>query len=488
MNTPCLPAAGTPILELVGVSAHVGPVQILDQISLTVGAGQVVALVGPSGAGKSTIASLVLDEPAPGLTADGTIRPPRDAQGRLRVGYLPQHAAATLNPSRRIGASLGELVALHRPERCRPGRLGRRRAVLEVLAEAAFVASDEADVLRRYPWEFSGGQRQRLALAQVLTTSPALLVLDEPTAGLDPAARAGVVDQILRQRDRGLGVLLITHDPWVAAQAADTVVSLEAGRVVATGAGQRAGPGAGAYDAATDLPGAGEATPPAGTPLVEFSDVTVDYGAVRALSGVDLRLDRGEVLGVMGASGSGKSTLARVLVGLRTPDAGQVRLDGVHLPAAHRRTREQLRRVQYVWQESAASFVPHRCVLDQCADTAVNLRRQPRAAAREEALGLLDSVGVTPAQARRVPRGLSGGQLQRVALVRALMSQPEVLVCDEVTTALDADHAAVVAACLDRYRQRSGAGLLIISHDQDFLDGRADRRIVIEAGQVAAGT
>ncbi len=458
-----------------GLTAHVGGIAILHQVSFEVDAGEVVTLFGPSGAGKTTIASLVLGEPAPGVCFTGKLDVAAGGR-RAGIGYLPQHAGDTLNPSRRIGASLADLVRLHRPESCTGGRGSVTAAVLEVLAEAAYpVAGDPRELLRRYPWQFSGGQRQRLALAQVLTARPHLLVLDEPTAGLDTEARAGVIDQIRAQRARGLGVLLITHDVHVARSLSDAIYEIDHGRL---------GPRrlAGQLPATADPTRAPE--PESGIPLAEFSGLEVRHGSQVALAPLDLTLAAGEVLVVMGSSGAGKSTLARCLVGLDRPTRGAVCWRGQRLPMARNRSRSQLADIQYVWQEAAASFDRFRPILTQCVDAAVNLRRRSRSDAERSVLALFERVGLSPAQVRRTSSGLSGGQLQRAALVRALATEPQLLVCDEVTTALDHEIAAIVLDCIRDWQQTSGSAVLLISHLLGPLVSMAHRLAVLQAGRL----
>lgn len=469
------------LVSLRDVSASVGPIRILSGVDLDIAAGEIVALVGPSGAGKSTLASIVLGEPAPGVTVTGRCRRPE--HGRRSIGVVPQHAGDTLNPARRVGTALRELLLRNQPERCRGGRTRQERAVGELLLEAGFLVEEIPGMLRRYPWQFSGGQRQRLALAQVLTLDPELIVLDEPTAGLDPRSRGAVLAQIDLQRRHGRGVLLITHDPDVTDRLGDRVVTMEAGRVVsreaATRAPRREPPGL--------LPAGDVSQQPSGAAVVSVDQVCVRYGYVVALAGVTLDLHAGEIVGVRGPSGSGKSTLARIVVGLEVPDRGRVLLRGREVGRAEARSRHEKADVQYVWQEAAASFVPHRTVGEQCVDVGVRLTGGVRDRVRADVLELFRSVGLSESQARRLPAGLSGGQLQRVALVRALVSQPSVLVCDEVTTALDTDHAAAVVDRIDAYRRDTGAAVLLISHDEVALARIADRVIDIRDGRVDAG-
>lgn len=464
----------TRLVTAVNVSARVGKIVIVQRASFWVDSGEVVAIVGPSGAGKTTLASLVINEPSPGVSFDGDVTIRRDSSHA--VGYLPQDAGMTLNPSRRIGAALGDLVRIHRPEACRMGRHGARDAVLAVLSEAAYPVEGDPDAfLARYPWQFSGGQRQRLALAQVLTMSPQLLVLDEPTAGLDSLARSRVIDQIRAQRARGLGVLLITHDRFLARAVSDRVYEMQDG----------------VLDHQIDPEDLAEAEPVAkaggatqAVPRLRVRDLHVRLGGRVVLDSVDFDIGVGEMVAVMGRSGAGKSTIARCLAGFIKPGKGTIQLDGRELPGIYRRSASQKGDVQYVWQEASSSFDPFRPVLAQCMAGGINLRAMARTQAEAYALELLAGVGLSGTQVARPPSGLSGGQLRRAALVRALMSTPRVLICDEVTTGLDPDIAESVSAMIDDWRITYDASVVMITHSLQSTIARADRLLVVDQGQI----
>jgi peptide/nickel transport system ATP-binding protein len=204
------------------------------------------------------------------------------------------------------------------------------------------------------------------------------------------------------------------------------------------------------------------------------------------LRGIDLDATAGELLAVVGRSGAGKTTLGRCLAGL-SAGRGSISVDGERLPAAvTRRSVAQRRAVQYVHQDPRATFLEHRPVLDQVARPAVLLRGETAAAARSQAAGLLDRLGLDPATSARRPRALSGGQLQRTAVARALAARPAVLVCDEVTAALDAGNQEELVLVLDDLRRHHGTTVLLISHDRALVRTVADRIAVIEDGLVVA--
>ncbi|MFE3542613.1 ABC transporter ATP-binding protein [Nocardia sp. NPDC059177] len=461
-----------PLISVRGLRVTAGTAVLIDAADLEIGAGEIVTLFGPSGAGKTTLATALAGIPVTGTTVTGQVR----RRAAIRVGYLPQDAAATLNPARRIGTALGELARL-RARRLglpRPGRAQLRRRLAATLAAAAFDldATDLDALARRYPFEFSGGERARLALAQVLTFDPDVLVMDEPTVGLDPIARATLLTGLTALRDTGTAVVLVTHDAAAVEQVGDRTLFVRDGRVHTTGD-------------LPEVPAMGERAPrPPATPVLRLREVSVTHRGAPTLHGIDLELHPGELLAMIGVSGAGKSTIGRCIAGLVTPAGGEIQLDAQRLPPLRRRGKAQIAAVQYVWQESAASFDPRRTVLDQVAATAIRLRGTDRGAATSQAITLLTELGIEETQARRYPAGLSGGQLQRAALARALGAQPRVLVCDEITTALDQPLAQRVLDHLDDYRHRHGAAILSISHDLRGQLDRADRVAVVDAGRI----
>ncbi len=445
---------------------------LVENIDLEVRAGEILTLFGPSGAGKTTIACVLAGIERPGITVSGAIE---RGDPRPRIGFLPQHAAATLNPARRLGAALGELAELHhgRSGWWRGRRAARRELVAQALSAAGFEADTAGRIARRFPHEFSGGERARLALAQVLACEPDVVVVDEPTVGLDPIARAALLSGLAALRRSGKAVVLITHDRVAAEQISDRTVFVRAGRL----AGDEP-----ALPAAPPRP----ERPSVGAPILRIRNVSVTLRNSAILHEVDLELRRGELVGMIGASGAGKTTIAHCIAGLVRPSAGVIRLDERPIPVLRKRSREQIAAVQYVWQESAASFDPRRTVLDQVAATAVRLRGLDRAAARERAVDALADLEITAQQAARHPAALSGGQLQRAALARALLARPCVLICDEITTALDHPLAQRILDHLDRHRYHTGTAVLFISHDLVGQLNRADRLAMVEHGRITA--
>ncbi|WP_280387079.1 ABC transporter ATP-binding protein [Nocardia wallacei] len=480
-----------PAISVRGLTVRAGAAVLVEDIGFDIHAGRILTLFGPSGAGKTTIAAALAGVDRPGLTVTGDIC----RGGGVRVGYLPQSAAATLNPARRIGAALGELVDLrHRRVGRRDARARRLTLVAQALSSAAFDLDGDAlhAVLRKFPHEFSGGERARLALAQVLARTPDVLVVDEPTVGLDSLARAALLDSLIRLRHAGKAVVLITHDEFAVQQISDRTLFVESGRLTDLSEPQADDrPKSGLPQPNREHPAHAEdsARRAAGEPVsnkgLVLRNVSVVLQGSRVLRDVELEVRAGELLGISGVSGAGKSTIARCIAGLVAPGGGDVVVDGVRFPVLRKRTRSQIAAVQYVWQESASSFDPRRTVVDQVAATGVRLRGLDRTTARRAALELLAELGIVADQAIRHPPGLSGGQLQRAALARALLARPRVLVCDEITTALDRPLAQRILDRVDDYRRTTGAAVLSIGHDlRSHLD-RADRLAIVDRGRIA---
>ncbi|HEX6339859.1 ABC transporter ATP-binding protein [Umezawaea sp.] len=459
----------TPVVHVEDLRAVAGRRTLLDGVSFALSAGRVLALVGASGSGKTTTGLALLGEHAPGVAVTGRV----SVTGR--VAFVPQHPSSALNPVRRIGGVFREVAALH--------------GGAHLIAPALRRARVPADLLRRFPHQLSGGQQQRVVLALALVGDPAVLVADEPTTGQDPITRAEVVDELAAVVAQGVAVVLLTHDLDVVRALADEVVVLREGRVVEAGAAAdvltrprqeytralvAAQPRLGVPDETADRPA-----------RLEVRDLTARHRRTTVLHGVDVAVGAGECLAVVGRSGSGKTTLARCVAGLHEHRTGDVLLDGRHLARSlRRRGTTDLAAVQYVFQDARASFDEHRSVLDQVARTAVRLRGSSTPDARDAALAELAAVGLDERTAVRRPASLSGGELQRAALVRALLARPDVLVCDEVTSGLDTLTRAALLDQLADLRAAHGCALVLVSHDLGVVARLADRVAVLHEGRV----
>ncbi|MBZ6202384.1 ABC transporter ATP-binding protein [Streptomyces olivaceus] len=499
-----------PLLDVPELSARADGAErpLLDDVALSVRAGAVAAVVGPSGSGKTTLGLAVLGASRAGVRLSGrallsgtdllALAPHRRPGARAGLAaHLPQHPETVLDPVRRCGGALTGLAALGHPD-----RVTRRRAAQDALAAAGL---DWETVRRRFPHQLSGGQQQRLALASALVTGARLLVLDEPTSGLDPALATALGHRLRALADEGTGILLLSHDLPLVRAAADHVVVLEHGRCVDHGpAPDVLGPAARTprHRATRELlaaeagAGAGTRPAPAAPAPQPCAGIAAEGVVVRHRSGdplpgpVSLAFPPGGRTALLGPSGSGKTTFGRVLAGLTAPSAGTVRHDGRVLPRrVDRRPAAQRRAVQYVHQSSAASFEHHRPVLPQLADTARLLRHRERSAATAEALSAAAALGLDEELLRRTPARLSGGQLQRCALVRALLARPALLVCDEVTSALDTVSRRRVVEALPELLAPDRTALLFISHDLPAVRALTDDAVLFEAGRcVRRGT
>ncbi|MEW2347128.1 ATP-binding cassette domain-containing protein [Streptomyces sp. NPDC006684] len=456
-----------------------GGAPVLADASLTLAAGRVLGVVGRSGSGKSSLALALLGHVRPGLgLRAGRVRVAgtdpfapggaRRVRGRL-VTYVGQDPAASLNPARRIGAHLADAVRRGGvPRAAAPERVAELLARVRLPYDRAF--------LRRRPHEVSGGQARRVALAAALASAPRLLVLDEPTAGLDDGLAwelRELLEETVREEERS--VVLVSHDPRWVGSLADEALRLEAGRIVARGAPRTvlaAGPGAGRErDTDRAAPRAGGlrasglfAAPGRGAPVLRDVALTVAPGTCTA---------------VLGPSGAGKTTLARVLAGLLRPAAGTVAWEE---PGVIRQ--ERAAAVQLVAQDAYGALNPRETAERALTRPLIALRGLDPDRAAAEARALLARVGLGAGVLARRPGALSGGERQRVALARALAAGPRVLVCDEVTSALDPDTARGIVDLLDELRRADGVTLVLVSHDLAAVARCADRVVVLDAGEV----
>ncbi|MFF7980998.1 dipeptide ABC transporter ATP-binding protein [Streptomyces sp. NPDC007901] len=479
-------------------------VPVVHEVSLEVEPGRTLALVGESGSGKSTVAATLLGHLRHGSRVTGGsvhvdgrdvfALPARELR-LLRggtVAMVGQNAGQALTPTMRIGRQIEEA--------------GGEVPVVDLLEQVRLPRP--AELARRYPHELSGGQQQRVAIAMAIAARPKVLVLDEPTTGLDVITQRSVLDLIAALRDElGLAAVLVSHDLGVVAHMADEVCVLNSGRVVESAATRRLftapqdpytkrllasvprldDAGLAVVDEAGERTVRAKAAVADGAPVaVAAHDVTIDYGSTRAVHGVSFDVRRGEVLALVGESGSGKSTLAWTLAGLRTPSGGTMTHEAGDLARpAPKRPLSLRRRVQLVFQNADTSLNPRRSVGDAV--------RRPlrffgtatgRTEAAEQARRLIADVRLDPALADRLPAQLSGGQRQRIGIARALAGEPDVLIADEITTALDVSVQAEVLRLLDDLRRERDLACLFISHDLAVVRGIADRVVVLRHGVV----
>ncbi|RKT55775.1 ABC transporter ATP-binding protein [Saccharothrix australiensis] len=554
----------TTAVEVSGVTVTVDATghDIVRDVSFGLDRGEVMGVVGESGSGKSTLALALLGFARRGATitagrvvVDGLdllSLPPgelRRARGS-RVAYVPQDPATALNPSLSLATQLTEGL-----------RLPRREASARVrrLLEAVDLPADDA-FLKRHPRRLSGGQQQRVAIAMAVAAGPRLLVLDEPTTGLDVVTQARVLRMVRELcREHDMAAIYVSHDLAVVAEVADRVTVVYGGEVVESGADRdvltRAAhpytrallaavpsatrrhrlvpipgraPGVGGYrrgcvfaprcdhavaecratrpalvpgpsGTLTRCPRADEVVRAPRVParaaerrvasdaepeVLSVSGLHAGHGGRQVLFDVSFGLGRGECLAVVGESGSGKTTMSRCLVGLHEEQEGALAFRGRPIPAAARARDEDTRRgLQYVFQNPYGSLNPHRSVEGSLV---VPLRHYFGVSARDSRRRVreaLERVEIPARLADRRPAELSGGQRQRVAIARALVCEPEVLLCDEVTSALDVSVQAAVVELL-RSLLADGLSMVFVTHDLAVVRSIADRVVVLNGGRV----
>ncbi|MEI7665050.1 MAG: ABC transporter ATP-binding protein [Synechococcaceae cyanobacterium ELA263] len=505
----CVSAPGAPVLRIDGLMVRYPGAErpTLDGLDLQLAAGDRLALVGPSGCGKSTVARAVLQLLPPGSACSGGLelagQDPRcldrAALRRLRgeaVGLVFQDPMTRLNPLMTIGEHLGDTLAAHRPAWKR--RQVRQRAQ-ELLAR---VGIDPARY-GSYPHEFSGGMRQRLAIALAMALNPALVIADEPTTSLDVAVTVQVMAELRDLcAEAGSALLLISHDLAMAGRWCERIAVLDAGRLVEEGPAQqllttpRSAVGRRLVQAAREREGSRSQPSPA-TPLLLDIDNLRSWHSLpsppwrqrwlKAVDGISLQLHEAETIGLVGASGCGKSSLCRALIGLAPVRGGAVRLEGQDLRQLRGQRLEQARRrIQMVFQDPLACLNPQMSVGEAVADPLLIHDLANRSQAREQARAQLAAVGLEPPESfeNRLPRQLSGGQQQRVAIARALILRPRVLLCDESVSMLDAEVQAEVLELLRRLQRELGLGLLFVTHDLSVASGFCHRVLVLEGGRI----
>ncbi|WP_157107209.1 ABC transporter ATP-binding protein/permease [Nocardia grenadensis] len=432
---------------------------LLEDVSVRLAPGRGLAVIGPSGAGKTTFVSAMLGALPPGLWASGTATIGRSGRHQRSVGFVPQDPATGLNPALRIGTSIAEIIRAS-------GVKGTGDEVTAALRRVG-LPTDRA-FRRRFPHELSGGQQQRVLLAMAMIGDPAVVVLDEPTTGLDRRARADLVGMLgAVRRDAATAFVIVTHDLPGITPLVEDVLELDAGRVMSYrpihGSDSRAPAVTMRKPQLCDQ-----------EPILRVEALTVAYRSRTVVDGISFDLVPGSCLALTGVSGAGKTTMARAVTGLHPAAGGTIRLGGTVLPPRiDERTRPQRRAVQLIPQNPASALNPAHRVGAQIRRPLTLLRGMGSATAELEVTRLLTQVGLDPDLASRRPGELSGGQQQRVALARALAADPQVLICDEITASLDAKSQQTVIDLLDRLR-RNGPALLVISHQSTVLDQLAD--------------
>jgi peptide/nickel transport system ATP-binding protein len=470
---------------------------IVDGVSLTLHKGRVLGLIGESGAGKSTIGLSALGYGRGGVRITGgqvflngkdILRGGQKGLRAIRgrtVSYVAQSAAAAFNPSHRLMGQVVESALHHRVS---------TRAVAEQRAIGLFRKlglPDPEHFGQRFPHQVSGGQLQRAMTAMALCAEPDLIVFDEPTTALDVTTQIDVLAAIKDAiRDTGVAALYITHDLAVVAQVSDDILVLRHGRMVEFGETAQIihAPQQEYTRALVSVRSiTHEEKAPAAQPLLEIRNVTASYSGrmVKVLDGVSARLSVGQTLAVVGESGSGKSTLARVVTGLLAPSQGEILFDGRALPARlSERSKHQLRELQMIYQMADVAMNPRHTVGKIIGRPLEFYFGMQGDAKKRRVQQLLDEIEMGSGYIDRYPAELSGGQKQRVCIARALAAKPRLIICDEVTSALDPLVADGILKLLLNLQKIEGVAYLYITHDLATVKAIADSIAVMYQGRI----
>jgi len=491
-----------------GLCITAGAQTLVDSLSFSIKPGEVLALIGESGSGKTTTALALMGHARRGCRISaGRVRigetevlsltpaQQRALRGRT-VAYIAQSAAASFNPSRTIMDQVVEPARIHGT--CSPSEAQAK--AIELFRELAL---PEPEIIgSRYPHQVSGGQLQRLMAAMALITDPDLVILDEPTTALDVTTQIEVLRAFRRVvRDRRATAVYVSHDLAVVAQMADHILVLRDGqmreinttsRIISTPTHEYT---QSLLAAARPAPREAARTNTDPELLLDVRELGAGYGpvdlkgrpATPILEDINLQLYRGQAIGVIGESGSGKTTLARAIAGLIKPSHGYILFNGRELkPSLVQREKEDLRKIQIVFQMADTALNPSHTIeriLARPLEFYKGMRGEPLRRRIDE---LLDLVKLPRTVAGRLPGGLSGGQKQRVNLARALAAEPDLILCDEVTSALDTVVGAAVLDLIAELRRELGVSYLFISHDLHTVRAVCDEIVVMQHGRKLA--
>jgi peptide/nickel transport system ATP-binding protein len=487
----------------------------VDNISFDLAAGEKLGFVGESGSGKSTIGRSIvrLLPPESQVTGQALFEGKSifdlDPHGLRKfrgeaVSIVFQDPMTRLNPLMTIGQHCMETVLAHEPELGKTGAKERTLAALDAvkITDARF---------QQYPHEFSGGMRQRVAIALALVLNPKLIVADEPTTSLDVRVSAEILRELTRLcHERNMSLMLISHDLAMMAEYCDRIMVMKDGQQIETGAVKQIFEAPQAtytqslLNSALHIQSGDVSNTPVNTdhPLLKLVNLQKHYdlgggflqnifgeskSSIKAVDNVQLELYEGEIFGLVGESGCGKSTLSRTILQLIPATGGTVEFAGVNLGELSRADMQVKRRqMQMIFQDPSASLNPKMMIGDSIADALLIHKLATPAIAREQVLAMLDRVGLSPATEYidRYPSALSGGQQQRVGIARALITKPKLVICDEPVSMLDATIQAQVLDLMLELKEEFQLTYLFITHDLWLAKFLCDRIAVMNQGQI----
>ena len=484
-------------LEIDGESDEVWH-EIIKGLDLDLDRGEVLGLIGESGAGKSTLGLAAMNFVRPGCRIRGgtihfdgqelteqsetTLRKLRG----VRIAYVAQSAAASFNPAHQLIDQFSEIPVVHNVKNRQEAEADAKDLYRRVLLP------DPEGIGYRYPHQVSGGQLQRAMTAMALSCRPDLIIFDEPTTALDVTTQIEVLTTIRDiVREFNTAAIYISHDLAVVAQMADRIMVLRYGELVeeATTRDMMSDPKMDYTKSLWAVRSFKKETETVGTeinPVVKIDNVTAGYGQEDILKNVTFAIHRGQTVAIVGESGSGKSTAARVITGLLPPRLGNIQFNGEVLPKSFKaRNKDQLRHVQMIYQMADTALNPRqriRNIIGRPLSFYLNLRGQQKEERIRELLSLIE---LEPdLYIDRYPDELSGGQKQRVSIARALAAEPEFIICDEVTSALDQLVAEGILRLLDRLQREFNLAYMFITHDLATVKAIADNVVVILQGEI----